>query len=1414
MAENENVQLKREEVVDQEVVLSDIFPNTNTDSILDDRTGGSLSRTLDTILNAINNKLARVVNSVNGRTGVVVLDKGDVNLDNVDNVSFDDIKRWVLEQMRNAFDKHAIKLFNNMREAEEFARNHDESYSGTGFYAERGFVDASLDYIDERSYIGYFEYSELDHELKMYYRIIDTVGGTDNSIIYNTFIAGKGDFRGGKLGVNIWRYEDALHLYENAGGQTATESSLVSDGLCIDKNKIAPALYAFEGCYGTGETTDPDAFLYFDGTYPPNAVGITIILNGYTLCSSSNTFTKQQFKINDLILCSFDDVNYYESNGDLKSGINANLIKRQPAIGKVVQAPSLATPNVSYIVQFFTIKPMTGGGLKYESHKTYSGATPDNMLSVSHLQGSPLENPEEVDMYDASGLVSFNDNARTATSGKPQVAYNMSTPIGVRQMIHGDANSGLAVNPASALCVSPSDQAHMPVDNIPLKAPTNTNGVGKHVGGYLDINLIKDLFSYTPENSNDAEVIKAQNISGLRINKSEEELNAAWFGNPDLNDTVIRNHSGGLSVNVGDFLEIGKSVLDLIPEIPETDETYYNAGKVNVRIDGTTLTNVGANKLGVQLSHYTDFRGVDLNTTLGGGLIYTDGYEQIGSPLHISPGVAINRGLGLRMSHYDRFGVVPPIYNYTLVTEEPIPFDPTQFYKHIVDTDAYIPGEAGDVWAVDTWYVQSLNEIDDRGFLAVSVFDKNYTKEDFGITEPEIEEQKKGYGGLRYMISDSSNTHQVSAIGLRVNELDADYGHELRLGSRAIGISEDNIVGVQLYREYSSPSSDVNPLNIKSWNEFSLYKYLNMPWLTNTVTANTKNDLINGIFEDVKPMYEYVHWTQAGDKVVVLNPDGVTGNWAGPGTYYKKVRHGDSEPYTYTYDPITVTGAAPPYDPPWTYDEYSEVWGYLNTQTDYTHRTDTVYLVKTDTVGDVETSQRYIWDPNANPPEDPEADPPVGAYVPMFEYYNVDVTDPIGGHGSPPDDGNESKAYVVYVVDNELHTIIGKLYQWKDANRVELPMSYDSSTGTYDEDNPRVNAITASAILTYYTALSTQHSEGYFHNGVFYTNQSHTNIMSPMIDMIYEDLTYPVPHMLYKYTNSGYIPLPLQNKPDYVREDLVPYDLNKDGHINAVDASIALSFYSAMQTDHGAIWPDSFRNKIPAPTHREFLSYYLKTVVGVDVRDAGGYVTMRATDPDGSFIPGLDIDVNEYQGLTKIMNGDIKKTIGIKIYDQSAGLNLTTTKSGGTGESSSGRRGGLRFTTDGYLAVRVNELNSYDATTQDGRSGTDIQCPRYSDALLPIKTGAKGLMVYPNNVLGVQLSTDPNMELDNGELAFDEFGSLHISPSYSGGGGGGGYGQALTFTDTASHTITYNGSQPITINLGPGLIIEDDSTST
>jgi hypothetical protein len=132
----DNVQLKQEEAVGNDVVLNDINPKTNTRSIDDSSTGLPLAYTLDRLWEAINNKLSRYVNSVNGRTGVVVLDKSDVGLDKVDNVSYSEIKDWVINRIQDEFKYKTLQLFSEYNEVDQWVLrlNNDPIYSGTPFY--------------------------------------------------------------------------------------------------------------------------------------------------------------------------------------------------------------------------------------------------------------------------------------------------------------------------------------------------------------------------------------------------------------------------------------------------------------------------------------------------------------------------------------------------------------------------------------------------------------------------------------------------------------------------------------------------------------------------------------------------------------------------------------------------------------------------------------------------------------------------------------------------------------------------------------------------------------------------------------------------------------------------------------------------------------------------------------------------------------------------------------------------------------------------------------------------------------------------------------------------------------------------------------------------------------------------------
>ena len=1352
MAENNRVQLNREEIVGNEVVLSEIAPKTNTESVDDSAKGTKLSQTLEKIWNDINNKLSREVNSVNGRTGVVVINAADVGLGNVDDVSFDDIKKWVIERLQQEFNNHTLQLFNNMNDAQLFASEHGPSYAGTPFYSSHGFmIDDPAERSDYRAHIGYF-FAD-GNSLAINSVALDTIGMTDNSLIYNTSIEGK-NFSGGMIGVNIWKYEDALKLYNAHSGDPATPATLGESGLYIDRDAISQNVFIINGCYGDGTPSDISALLYLEGQEPSDAIRATFTLNGQILNRSYVYIRKELgLKKNDIIFCNFDDIGYRDANGDLLSSINPAFVCKQLSIGKVIQTPTREYPTQIYQIHFFTLTPYVGHGIGY---KTVSGSNmPDSNLIGVELTTGLSDGTSE---YNVSGLNAFNKANVSDISEAPEKDHYVITPEGEKKASSKIDNNGLYVSTDFSMSVLPYGLYEVPADapltNLPLPIPSPSDVEDP---SYVGVNPVKRVDSVNR---------KAYNMSGLRINTDIDTINNEWLGKDD-SDTSDKlampiYSTGGLSVNVGKFLEIGEGIDSTTPKAALN---YYDYGKVNVRTDGRSLGDVGHNELGVQASHYANYEQNDLNHSLGGGLVYTDGFnaDVPGAQLRITKGLTINRGLGLRMSHYDRFGDVPPNESYVLLTEEPADFNPVSYFKSD-GQGGYVRGEVGDVWASNTWYELVHNTYEDRGFLAVSVIDPQFCDRDFDPEDrnPSSRNSKQmTYGGLRYLVSPSNGTNSISAIGLRVNQETAEYGHELRLGSRAIGIDENNVVGVQLYRETDSLVNDCNPLNIKSWDEFALFKYVEMPWMKYTVIADTLSDLNTGIFSETPHSYAYSY--------VIPVTDPVTGDptWPAAGTYY--TQDGSS------YIEITVGGRgtqAEPYVPEFELNKY---YNRMDTSPDFVHRDDTIYYVKAE-------SKRYVWNADTN------------AYEPMFIYFNNDV---IGVDGGRPTTGNKNKVYVVTVVDNVDHKIWGKMYQWKEAYKVQLPMSWDPATQTYSETSPNVDSIIASQILHYYAIAATEHYQGYYINGNFYYGPTTVSGMLPKEEgKYYEDLMYPEPHMMYECVNNAYRTFYTPGGDDMQREDLYPCDLNNDGHIDAVDASIAMRFYAinSSTTMFEATFPAEMRND-PNTTTRDYLAYFLTEYYQVEENIDPCYITKRKTDDNGSFIPGLDIDINEHQGLTTVLNGDIKKAVSVKIFDESAGYTVSD-KYGFL------KRGGLRFTTEGFLSLRVNNLSSYNATTPEGRTASDIQAPN-PDGRRVDETGSKGLMIYGDNVVGVQLSADGSM--DNGELCLDEDGCLKISPNYSGGGGGGEF---LTISDTDSHQVQYNGSSPINIELGAGLTLE------
>lgn len=160
------VQLRRETLLNDEVVLEDVFPKTMTDAVTDINSGASMSEVLDTIMTVINNKLSRNVNSVNGRSGVVLLDASDVGLGNVDNVSTADLKAWVINYVSAQFHDKRMILEEYYSGIQALIDTNNDKYDGVPFVCQH--FDES-DPNDETMVIGYMFMNENDRLASQYF---------------------------------------------------------------------------------------------------------------------------------------------------------------------------------------------------------------------------------------------------------------------------------------------------------------------------------------------------------------------------------------------------------------------------------------------------------------------------------------------------------------------------------------------------------------------------------------------------------------------------------------------------------------------------------------------------------------------------------------------------------------------------------------------------------------------------------------------------------------------------------------------------------------------------------------------------------------------------------------------------------------------------------------------------------------------------------------------------------------------------------------------------------------------------------------------------------------------------------------------------------------------------------------------
>lgn len=658
----DKVQLKREEVVGNDIVMQDINPKTKTNSITDSTKGVPLDQTLAMIKNMINNKLSRVVNSVNGRTGVVILDAGDVGLENVDNISFGDIKRWVIEYIGNIFHTKQIILKEYLSQIYTITGTNDKAYDGIPFYCQKGAEDLS----DYMAYIGYIWWDKEHEKLQETHLQIKVVGFTDKSLRYSV---ANTPYANGGLGVNIWKGEDALKVMNNAISYSGyTKEDLDNSGLYIDKTKVVPNVYFFDGVYGTltgsGDNMHNENALVYWTTDPSDTTEgnlpiIEIYVNDVAINKSSrgggtvNTLhTSQPLKEGDIIITNFSYESYF--NPDDPVYINKTYPKivdaltcRQPAMGRVVQGATEETDN-TYIVKFYTMKPNVSHGLKLISTNTYDLQSPaDTAIGLDLMTATPV-------MSDNTAIY----NAKTNISGinamdqyvldkrkpeSPSTTKKICTifPTGKSANILDQSDGKIPSNsayimPNFSMCVIPGyifvnhgyGEGVGKINNWNPSSPidytdtTVENVFGRFNWNMIGLNLEKMIFNSAHNDQNSY----ARNISGLRVNNDEELITESWLGHGSGSTKIADLHSGGVSVNVGDFLGIGTA-----EEITSTSysdrENYYDEGKVNVRIDKMKgLYGVTGNRLAVNIAGGYSYapEGVTHNW-LEGGLTFVDG---------------------------------------------------------------------------------------------------------------------------------------------------------------------------------------------------------------------------------------------------------------------------------------------------------------------------------------------------------------------------------------------------------------------------------------------------------------------------------------------------------------------------------------------------------------------------------------------------------------------------------------------------------------------------------------------------------------------------------------------------------------------------------------------------------------------
>jgi hypothetical protein len=420
-----------------------------------------------------------------------------------------------------------------------------------------------------------------------------------------------------------------------------------------------------------------------------------------------------------------------------------------------------------------------------------------------------------------------------------------------------------------------------------------------------------------------------------------------------------------------------------------------------------------------------------------------------------------------------------------------------------------------------------------------------------------------------------------------------------------------------------------------------------------------------------------------------------------------------------------------------------------------------------------------------------------------------DTSWPIHGYTLTPNEHTTANDECLAILQRQCHVLIvedpdelhGTRYKLK-ASISEPTTSADLRFPDFDHDG-KVNATEASSVLAYSSFLATAtevYSTTVGGQKVFYTDAGLTTQLVPVEGRGYMDMndyqpdpensghTYYMPYNAVKDPGSDIVYLKKYEfavgRPATL-QDVMYADVDRNGRINGVDASRVLTYYSNCASGK---YPDM----TPEESWREYLREAMGIIVGSGAREVYQVLDMI-------YDPGVRVRYNEQKGLTTfpnyfgntafdtqtLMENDMKDALAIKIADTTSGMF----------EFDPTTAGGLRFGSNGYLAVRVNNNNHYSSILPIKNN------PAHIDDL---STGSRGLRIYNTdgafNVLGVQLSRDGS--LDNGELRIDAQGCLRLSGAIRPDV------KKLKFK-CGEHEVSYDGNNEVTIEFGQGMIVTE-----